>query len=169
MFLFLRWIWRMRFAGSYDKYMFNFIKPCHTIFRRDSLSLHSTSKVWIPFGPYLCQHSIFLAFLLLAVLSKIVVKSYGFNLHLEYLNLCLPSILEVFDHSFFKYFLVTFSLSFYTGFSFIDVLVTFILSNSPPNHCSTYFSFFLSFLHRLYVLFVSLQLHLLFPLLSWFG
>lgn len=47
--------------------------------------------------------------------SEIVVKShFGFNLHLECLNACLPSILEIFNYYFFKYFVAAFFISFHT-------------------------------------------------------
>jgi hypothetical protein len=60
-----RYIPKSRFAGSYDRSMFSFLRSLHIVFRSVCTSLHSHHD--IPFSLHPRQHLLFVVFLVLGI------------------------------------------------------------------------------------------------------
>ena len=58
-------------AGIYVNSVFNFLRNPHIFYHSDCLSLHSHQQCTRFFSPYLCQHLIFLLFLIIAILTSV--------------------------------------------------------------------------------------------------
>ena len=66
-------------AGSYDRFIPSFLRNFHTIFCSGCINLHShQQRKSVPFSPHLFHNSLFVDFLVRAIL---VISHYSFDLH----------------------------------------------------------------------------------------
>jgi hypothetical protein len=63
---------RSGIAGSYDRYMFRFLRSLHVFFQSGCTSLHSYQQCMrFPFSPHPYQHLLVLVFLMIAILTGV--------------------------------------------------------------------------------------------------